>query len=575
MLVLGIESTAHTFGAGIVEDRRVLSNIRDMYVPDGGGIHPREAADHHVRVSDTVITRALEAAKVQGTDLDLVAFSKGPGLGPCLRVGATVARVLSLRYGIPLVAANHCVAHLEIGGMLGVSDPVLLYASGGNTQVIAHLKGRYRVLGETLDIGIGNMLDKLGRELGIPFPAGPVIERIARGENVPGLFNGGPVAEPELLDMPYSVKGMDVSFSGMMTAALSLSRSGYGLPSICHSVQETAFSMLCEVAERAMAHVGADELLLGGGVACNLRLQQMADIMARERGGRSFVPERPLLVDNGAMIAYLAAVMHEHGISHEIGDTIIDQRFRTDQVDVTWKKDRDVAHLRTPGTVEIGMGAVPGEGSVIGRGAEATITSSSFAGFPSAVKRRVSKGYRAKSLDERLTISRVRKEAKMLRAMREAGVRTPVVLDLDERSGTIVMELLRGPRLASCLNSMAPEAQRMALEGMGRLVGTMHSRGLVHGDLTTSNFVLLSMEGGRPELSVIDCSLSERTDEIEKMGVDLRLFFEVFSSTHAGLGDMGLSFWKGYSSIFEGWEEVSKRHNEIASRGRYSAERWT
>ncbi len=575
MLVLGIESTAHTFGAGVVEDRKVLSNVRDMYVPDEGGIHPREAADHHVRVCDTVIEKALETASVRGSDLGVVAFSKGPGLGPCLRVGATVARVLSQRYGIPLIAANHCVAHLEIGGMLGVRDPVLLYASGGNTQIIAHLKGRYRVLGETLDIGIGNMLDKLGRELGIPFPAGPVIERLARGEDIPGIFEGDGTKEPKLLDIPYSVKGMDVSFSGMMTAALSHSVNGEGLPSICCSVQETAFAMLCEVAERAMAHVGADELLLGGGVACNRRLQQMAETMASERGGRSFVPERSLLVDNGAMIAYLGEVMYENGTAHELSDTVIDQRFRTDQVDVTWKRDRDLAYLGTSGTVQIEMGTVPGEGLVIGRGAEATITTSSFAGFSSAIKRRVSKGYRTRSLDERLTMVRVRREVKMLRAMREAGVRTPVVLDLDERSGTIVMELLKGPRLASCLNSMDHEGQRLALEEMGRLVGTMHSQGLVHGDLTTSNFILLSTVGERPELGVVDCSLSERTDEIEKMGVDLRLFFEVFSSTHAGLGEMGASFWKGYSDRYEGWEEVSKRHNEITSRGRYSAERWT
>jgi N6-L-threonylcarbamoyladenine synthase/protein kinase Bud32 len=368
---------------------------------------------------------------------------------------------------------------------------------------------------------------------------------------------------------------MDVSYSGLMTAALAHHRAGRDLPAICRSVQETAFAMLCEVSERAMAHIGSEELLLGGGVACNRRLQVMAELMALERGAKSFVPERPLLVDNGAMIAYLGWVMLSNGTVHDMKDTIIDQRFRTDQVDVTWKKDRDMSRISTAGTVDVGLAEVPAEGSVIGRGAEATITCSYMTGHPVAVKRRPSKGYRDPSLDSRLTAARVRREAKMLRTMREAGVRTPFVFDIDEGESTIVMELLKGPRLAARLNSMTPTEQREAMEAMGRLVGTMHVNRLVHGDLTTSNFILMSMEGGIPELGVIDCSLSERTDELEKMGVDIRLFFEVFSSTHAALSDLGHHFWEGYSRSCPRWEEVSRKHSDITSRGRYMAERWT
>ncbi len=172
VLALGIEGTAHTIGVGIVdEDCRVLANVYDMVKPEKGGIHPREAANHHAELAAPMIRKAAETAGIRLDDLDVVTFSQGPGLGPCLRTVATAARALSLSLGIPLVGVNHCVAHLEIGrGLTGCRDPALLYVSGGNTQVIAYARGRYRVFGETLDIGIGNMLDKFGREVGLPFP---------------------------------------------------------------------------------------------------------------------------------------------------------------------------------------------------------------------------------------------------------------------------------------------------------------------------------------------------------------------------------------------------------------------
>ena len=232
-----------------MRDGTVLSNVRKMYVPLEGGIHPREAADHHVRHGPATIKDAIAKANVGQNDLDLVCFSKGPGLGPCLRIGATIARGISLTNSIPIIGVNHCVAHLEIGQLLGCKDPVLLYASGGNTQVIAYVKGRYRILGETLDIGIGNMLDKFGREIGLAFPAGPKIEKLAMG--VP--LEGGARVDPDripLVELPYSVKGMDVSFSGILTAALALHEKGAEIHSLCRSLQEVSFSMLCEVAER-------------------------------------------------------------------------------------------------------------------------------------------------------------------------------------------------------------------------------------------------------------------------------------------------------------------------------------
>ena len=326
MLARGIEGTAHTIGVGIVDERcRVLANVYDMVRPEKGGIHPREAANHHAELAAPMIRKAVEAAGIGFDELGLVTFSQGPGLGPCLRTVATAARALSLSLRIPLVGVNHCVAHLEIGrGLTGCRDPALLYVSGGNTQVIAYARGRYRVFGETLDIGIGNMLDKFGREVGLPFPAGPRLEKLA--------LDGG-----QLSALPYSVKGMDVAFSGMLTAALALHKGGAPLEDIAFSIQEVAFAMLTEVTERAMAHVGKDEVLLGGGVARNKRLQAMVGRMAEDRGAKMFVPPGDLCIDNGAMIAWTGLLMHQAGVRMSLEDTLVDQRFRTDEVDVVWR----------------------------------------------------------------------------------------------------------------------------------------------------------------------------------------------------------------------------------------------
>lgn len=326
MITIGIEGTAHTLGVGIVDsDRKVIANVLDMYRPPEGGLHPREAANHHADVVPSLIVKALDEAGVSMKEIDLVSFSKGPGLGPCLRVAATAARSLAVSLGKPIVGVNHCVAHVEIGrATTGCKDPALLYASGGNTQIIAFANGKYRIFGETLDVGIGNMFDKLGRELGLGYYAGPTIEKLAKEGD-------------KLLELPYSVKGMDISFSGIMTAAINLRKKGCRLEDIAYSVQETCFSMLAEVTERAMAHVGKDEVLLGGGVSQNNRLREMIREMAEERGSEMFVPDRRLCVDNGAMIAWLGNLMYSSGVRMSLDETTVEQRFRTDEVKVTWR----------------------------------------------------------------------------------------------------------------------------------------------------------------------------------------------------------------------------------------------
>ncbi|NPA47053.1 MAG: bifunctional N(6)-L-threonylcarbamoyladenine synthase/serine/threonine protein kinase [Thermococci archaeon] len=325
MIALGIEGTAHTLGVGIVTEENVLSNVFDTLTTERGGIHPKEAAEHHARLLKPLLRKALQTAGITIDDVDVIAFSQGPGLGPALRVVATAARALSIRHGKPIVGVNHCIAHVEITKMFGIRDPVGLYVSGGNTQVIALEGRRYRVFGETLDIGIGNAIDTFARELGIGFPGGPKIEELARrGERY--------------VELPYTVKGMDLSFSGILTEAVRKYRTGrYRVEDLAYSFQETAFAALVEVTERALAHTGKEEVVLVGGVAANNRLREMVGIMAEDRGVRFFVPPYDLCRDNGAMIAYTGLRMYMGGVRFSLEDTVVKQKFRTDEVEVTWE----------------------------------------------------------------------------------------------------------------------------------------------------------------------------------------------------------------------------------------------
>ena len=317
--VLGIEGTAWSLSAAIVGHDQVYAEVSHPYVPESGGIHPMAAAQHHANHIGPIIRELLD----RGIGFDGVAFSQGPGLGPCLRTVATAARALSLAYDVPLMGVNHCVAHIEVGRwQTGCHDPVVLYVSGANSQVIAFRRGRYRVFGETLDIGIGNALDKFGRHLGLQHPGGPKIEALAReGKNY--------------IKMPYVVKGMDLSFSGLMSAAKEAIEK-HPVQDVCFSLQENAFAMLVEVTERALAHTSKEEVLVGGGVAANSRLQAMLDAMCRGRGAKFYAPPRRFLGDNGSMIAYTGLIQMEHGMTLGIPDSAVLPNFRVDDVVIPW-----------------------------------------------------------------------------------------------------------------------------------------------------------------------------------------------------------------------------------------------
>jgi universal protein Kae1 len=322
---LGIESTAHTFGCGIVTfDGKILANAKDAFTTEQGGMIPNEVARHHEDVKERVLQDALKQAGIALKDISLIAYSRGPGLTPkILGVGQRMAIALARQLGVPLAGANHSVAHLTIGNLVtGAKDPVYLYVSGPNTQVIALAGGRYRIFGETLDTGLGNMLDKFARDAGLGFPGGPKIEQLAVG---------GKYAE-----LPYAVKGMDVSFSGVLTKAQQLLKQGTAVQDLCFSLQETCFAMLAEVAERALAHTGKKELLLIGGVAANKRLGQMLNIMCSERGATFFAVPLQYSGDQGVMIAWQGVLQHKAGESRTPEQTDIAPHERTDEVDVTW-----------------------------------------------------------------------------------------------------------------------------------------------------------------------------------------------------------------------------------------------
>jgi len=332
MCCLGVESTADDFGVGISTFKGdILANASSSYIPEEGGIHPRDAARHHAEAADTVLHEALSKAGIKPRDLALIAFSQGPGLGPCLRTGATVARALAAYLNVPLVGVNHSIAHIEIGKLkTGAQDPVTLYVSGGNTLVSAFDSGRYRVFGETLDIALGNCLDVFAREACLKhkqgLPLGAALEKLAAdGE--------------KLVSLPYVVKGMDISLSGLLTAATALLRKGEcQLEDLCYSLQEHAFSMVTEVTERALAHTEKKEVLLTGGVAANKRLQAMLSSIAEEHDAKFNVVPRQFATDNGAMIAWTGVLAYTHGAVTPVEESYVKLRWRLDKVDVPWMK---------------------------------------------------------------------------------------------------------------------------------------------------------------------------------------------------------------------------------------------
>lgn len=320
MITLGIESTAHTFGVGIVKDKKILANVKDTFTTEQGGMIPDLVKDHHIKVKDKVLQEALDKANLKLEDIDVISFSQGPGLAPALGVGRDFAVKLSKNK--PLVGVNHICAHLEIGRLItDVKDPIFVFVSGANTQIIAHEGDRYRVFGECLSIALGNALDKFAREAGVGFPGGPKIEQLAK--------------KGKYIELPYSVKGMDVDFSGILTKAKQLLAKGEKVENLCYSLQETMFAMLVEVTERALAHCEKNEVLLIGGVAANKRFHEMMTKMCEDRGAKFYTVPLEYAGDNAAMIAWLGSQMYEKGLTVD-KDVDFNPNWRIDDIETKW-----------------------------------------------------------------------------------------------------------------------------------------------------------------------------------------------------------------------------------------------
>lgn len=337
--ILGIESTSHTFGVGLVEESgsevRIIANVNKRYTPLKGGIHPREAAIHHSRTAPQAIKEAFNSTGLNIKDVDAIAIALGPGLGPCIRVGATVARFLSAYYGKPLIPVNHAVAHVEIGKFLyGFKDPVVVYISGGNTLIAVQKGKRYRVIGETLDIPLGNLLDTFVREIGLAPPY--VVE---------GKHQIDICAEwgSKFIPLPYTVKGCDLSYSGLLTASLALAKKFIHdkekLGDLCLSFRETAFNMLLEVSERTLTLFKKEELLLVGGVASNRNLIDKFMKLAEVYNVKFASVPPEYAGDNGAMIAYTGLLNYKYGITVKPEGAFVKQRWRIDDVELPWLPD--------------------------------------------------------------------------------------------------------------------------------------------------------------------------------------------------------------------------------------------
>ncbi|KAJ1611690.1 putative endopeptidase [Cryptosporidium canis] len=338
---LGIESSANKVGVGVVTSKgEILANEKMTYVgPPGSGFLPRETAEFHRNNILNLVKLALEKSGLKSESISIISFTQGPGMGAPLAVGALVARMLSRLWKKPLVGVNHCVAHIEMGRLVTkVENPIVLYASGGNTQIIGYANRRYKILGETLDIAIGNCIDRFARIMKLDnYPAaGYHIEQMAKkGKN--------------LISLPYVVKGMDLSFSGILTFGeeliaekqKELENDQQSLQSFyqdfCFSLQETLFAMLIEVTERAISLLNSDSILLVGGVGCNLRLIEMMERMAEDRNAIVCSMDDSYCIDNGAMIAHTGLLAYLNNFTTQIQDSAVSQRFRTDQVEILWR----------------------------------------------------------------------------------------------------------------------------------------------------------------------------------------------------------------------------------------------
>jgi N6-L-threonylcarbamoyladenine synthase len=321
VIVLGIETSCDETGVGIVrteggETTLLANEVASSVVEHArfGGVVPEVASRAHLQAMVPAVHRALATAGIAGRDVDAVAVTAGPGLTGALLVGVAAAKAYATAWDVPLYGVNHLSAHVAVDVLQhGPLPPCLaLLVSGGHSSLldVPDLAGPVTPLGATIDDAAGEAFDKVARLLGLPFPGGPHIDRVAR--------DGDPaaVAFPRGLTGPRDAK-FDFSFSGLKTAVArhveALGRAGTDVPvaDVAASFQEAVVDVLTAKAVRAARERGMDTLLLGGGVAANSRLRAMAQERCDAAGIALRVPRPGLCTDNGAMVAALGAHLAE------------------------------------------------------------------------------------------------------------------------------------------------------------------------------------------------------------------------------------------------------------------------
>lgn len=333
-LVLGIETSCDETGVGIVRGTTLLADEVASSVDDHarfGGVVPEVASRAHLEALVPTVRRALATAGVTLRDLDAVAVTAGPGLAGALLVGVAGAKAYALALGLPLYGVNHLAAHVAVDVLEHGPLPepcVAMLVSGGHSSLLLvdDLTRETRPLGQTVDDAAGEAFDKVARLLGLGFPGGPVVDRLAR--------DGDPaaIAFPRaMLQSP----SYDVSFSGLKTAvARWVEARGDQVPvaDVCASFQEAVADVLTAKAVRACRDHGVGHLLLGGGVAANSRLRALAEQRCAAAGIVLRVPRPGLCTDNGAMVAALGARLVAAGVAPSPLDLPADSSMPVEQV---------------------------------------------------------------------------------------------------------------------------------------------------------------------------------------------------------------------------------------------------
>ncbi len=311
MRVLGIETSCDETGVAVYDTETGL-RAHALYSQialhaEYGGVVPELASRDHVRKLLPLIRQTLAESGMTVADIDGVAYTAGPGLVGALMVGAAAGRALAWSLGVPAIGVHHMEGHL-LAPLL--EDPTLtppfvaLLVSGGHTQLVAVDRiGQYRLLGETLDDAAGEAFDKTAKLMGLPYPGGPELARLAEA-GVPGRFK---FSRP-MTDRP----GLDFSFSGLKTQVLlawkASDQSGQTRADIARGFEQAVVDTLAIKCERALDAAGTDTLVVAGGVGANLRLREKLLAMAAKRGGRACFPRPAFCTDNGAMIAFAGAL---------------------------------------------------------------------------------------------------------------------------------------------------------------------------------------------------------------------------------------------------------------------------